>query len=427
MPNRLFAGLHDVTKKESAESRDNKTANQALVSSALKDRALAAAAEGITISDTSLPDNPLIYVNSGFEQMTGYSAADVLGKNCRFLQGADTDKATAEKIRQAIGHEIPCITELLNYRKDGSTFWNRLSITPVKNQQGKTTHFIGVQSDITERKKAEESLLKTKQQLEESNQVMKNALHSAAHIQRALLPAAAICTPSVHIEGRLIASEELAGDIFNYFWLDAAHLACYVLDVVGHGLPAALLSVTLSHFLSPTSSKSCVFSSVLGQADKLVALPPSQVAEELNKLFRVNEKTVQFFTILYGILDTEKQTFQFVSAGHPSVIRQTAQGKTDVHYASGYPVGLTERPQYQDTMIDLQPWDRLFVYSDGLTESQNPQGQMLEEAGLISILDRYRHIDVHKALDKIIQDIQAFTGEAKSRDDLSILAIQIKP
>ena len=93
----------------------------------LKDRALAAAAEGITISDPSLPDNPLIYVNSGFERITGYPAAAVLGKNCRFLQGPDTDPEAAAIIRQAVIEETECTVEILNYRRDGSSFWNRLS------------------------------------------------------------------------------------------------------------------------------------------------------------------------------------------------------------------------------------------------------------------------------------------------------------
>jgi PAS domain S-box-containing protein len=396
------------------------------LSSALKDRALASAAEGITISDISLPDNPLIYVNSGFEQMTGYSAHDVLGKNCRFLQGVNTDKTAAEEIRQAIRQERPCVTELLNYRKDGSVFWNRLSITPVKNNQGQTTHFVGVQSDITQRREAQEALLKTKEQIEGANKEMKKALHSAAVIQEALLPARPICTSSIHIEGRMIACDELAGDIFNYFWLDATHLGCYVLDVVGHGVSAALLSVTLSHFLSPVSSKSCVFSSVLGESNKPVALPAWQVAEELNKVFRVNEKTVQFFTILYGIFDTEKNTFQFVSAGHPCLICQSADGTTRAQYASGYPIGLSEKPEYKDTLIYLQPGDRLFVYSDGLTETQNAQGQMLGENGLIRILDKYRNLTIHKTLNSIIDDVSSYSGQTRFKDDVSILALQVK-
>jgi PAS domain S-box-containing protein len=115
----------------------------------LKDSALASAAEGITISDFTKPDNPLIYANKGFETLTGYSAKKVLGHNCRFLQGPETDPATAEQIREAIKAEKPCTVEILNYRKDGTTFWNRLSITPVRDKNKRTTHFIGVQSDIT--------------------------------------------------------------------------------------------------------------------------------------------------------------------------------------------------------------------------------------------------------------------------------------
>src|ERR1035437_7622210 len=99
----------------------------------LKDRALAASAEGITIADASIPDNPLIYANAGFERLTGYSVADVLGRNCRFLQGPGTDPATVDTLRAAIREKREVTVQLLNYRKDGTPFWNRLSITPVQN------------------------------------------------------------------------------------------------------------------------------------------------------------------------------------------------------------------------------------------------------------------------------------------------------
>ena len=97
---------------------------------ALKDRALDVAAEGVTIADARLPDRPLIYVNEGFERVTGYPAAEVLGRNCRFLQGPDTDPAAVAEIRAAVAGERECVVEILNYRKDGTPFWNRLSITP---------------------------------------------------------------------------------------------------------------------------------------------------------------------------------------------------------------------------------------------------------------------------------------------------------
>ena len=119
----------------------------------LKDRALAETAEGITISDNLQKDNPIIYANKGFERLTGYSRENVLGKNCRFLQGEKTDPKTIEKIRKSIRGNKPCSVEILNYCKDGTPFWNLLSIAPIRDESGNVTNFLGIQSDITKRKK----------------------------------------------------------------------------------------------------------------------------------------------------------------------------------------------------------------------------------------------------------------------------------
>jgi len=108
-------------------------------------------AGGITISDARKPDQPLIYVNSGFECLSGYSAAELLGKNCHFLQGADTDQAEIAVLRAALKNGKDCKVTLRNYRKDGSMFWNELSLTAVSDADGNLTHFIGIQHDITDR------------------------------------------------------------------------------------------------------------------------------------------------------------------------------------------------------------------------------------------------------------------------------------
>ena len=107
----------------------------------LKDRALASSAEGITIADAGLPDNPLIYANAGFEKLTGYSVAEVIGRNCRFLQGPGTNPEAVEELRTAIRNKRAVTVILLNYRKDGTPFWNRLAITPVRDAAGAVTHF----------------------------------------------------------------------------------------------------------------------------------------------------------------------------------------------------------------------------------------------------------------------------------------------
>ncbi|BBL80775.1 hypothetical protein RxyAA322_26290 [Rubrobacter xylanophilus] len=122
----------------------------------LLDRAVAASSGGVVITDPNLPDNPIIYVNPAFERMTGYSRREVLGRNCRFLQREDRGQAELEVLRRAIAERRDCRVVLRNYRRDGSMFWNELYVSPVYDEEGRLVNFVGVQNDITERKRMEE-------------------------------------------------------------------------------------------------------------------------------------------------------------------------------------------------------------------------------------------------------------------------------
>lgn len=124
----------------------------------LFNQAISACRNGIIITDATQPDHPIIYVNKAFEKTTGYLASEVQGKNCRFLQGEDRDQANLDIIRNALKNQEDCLTLLRNYRRDGTLFWNEVSIYPVQDSTGKVTHYIGIQNEITERKKIEEAL-----------------------------------------------------------------------------------------------------------------------------------------------------------------------------------------------------------------------------------------------------------------------------
>ncbi|MEG4250170.1 PAS domain S-box protein [Microcoleus sp. Pol10D4] len=121
----------------------------------LLERAIAASSNSILIADARRPDIPIIYCNPAFEKLTGYSAQEVIGRNCRFLQGPDTDQAELDKLRSSLrsGTEIQVV--LKNYRKDKTPFWNELMVSPILDNEGKLTHFIGVQNDISKRVAAE--------------------------------------------------------------------------------------------------------------------------------------------------------------------------------------------------------------------------------------------------------------------------------
>lgn len=124
----------------------------------LQQRALEEINEGIFFTDALQPDDPIVYVNPAFERLTGYRLSEALGKNCRFLQGPKTELAAAEKLQQAIAERRPCSVELLNYRADGTTFWNAVSIAPLHDERGRVTHFVGVQFDVGQRRFLEEQL-----------------------------------------------------------------------------------------------------------------------------------------------------------------------------------------------------------------------------------------------------------------------------
>ena len=113
---------------------------------------------GITLSDPDQQDNPIVYANEAFELITGYSREEIVGHNCRFLQGEDRDQAGIEKIREAIREEKQVTVTLRNYRKDGTLFYNQFSIRPLFDRQGRLVYYLGIQYDVTNQVEAEEEL-----------------------------------------------------------------------------------------------------------------------------------------------------------------------------------------------------------------------------------------------------------------------------
>ncbi len=112
--------------------------------------------DGIVVAEQEGDDNILIYVNPAFERLTGYHSDDILYQDCRFLQAGDREQAGLAAIRQAVKDNRPCRQIIRNYRKDGSPFWNELSITPVFNEGDQLTYYIGIQKDVTEQVEATE-------------------------------------------------------------------------------------------------------------------------------------------------------------------------------------------------------------------------------------------------------------------------------
>jgi len=123
--------------------------------------------DGIVVAEQEGDDNILIYANPAFERLTGYSADDILYQDCRFLQAGDRQQAGLDAIREAAKEKRPCRQVIRNYRKDGSVFWNELSITPVFNEADQLTYFIGIQKDVSAQVAAEQRIGELEAELSE--------------------------------------------------------------------------------------------------------------------------------------------------------------------------------------------------------------------------------------------------------------------
>lgn len=121
---------------------------------------LDACVNGVTLSDPDLPDNPIVYANKAFEEISGYSHEEIAGRNCRFLQGEDRDQDGLQTIREALKRNEPCVVTLRNYRKNGELFFNRLAIRPLLDREGRVIYYLGVQYDVTHQVRAREEIEK---------------------------------------------------------------------------------------------------------------------------------------------------------------------------------------------------------------------------------------------------------------------------
>ena len=141
----------------------------------------------MVITDPRQPDNPIVFVNEAFQDLTGYPRDEIIGRNCRFLQGPDTDRDAVALLRAGIGAQEPVTVDLLNYRKDGGTFWNALYVSPVRSDDGEVVFYFASQLDVTERVDAQAALSAQNAVIEEQVRIRTADLQAALEAQTLLM------------------------------------------------------------------------------------------------------------------------------------------------------------------------------------------------------------------------------------------------
>ncbi len=253
-------------------------------------------------------------------------------------------------------------------------------------------------------------------QLQETYDQICVDLKAAAKIQRNLLP------PPGHIERvqfdwRFYPSNFVAGDIFNCFLLGQDYVGFYQLDVAGHGVSSALLSFSLYHHLSPSISRG----SLLDENNR--PLLPARVLAQLNHHFQSPDVT-HYFTMIYGYLHMPTGHVRLAQAGHPPLLVLRRDGRVESYGEGSLPLGIFEDVEYEDMAFMLGAGERLFMYSDGLIECDNNQGEMFSQERLRAILENKSGLPLEELLQILENELVEWRSENFFADDMTFLALE---
>ncbi len=266
-------------------------------------------------------------------------------------------------------------------------------------------------------------LEETNAQLSTVNGRMSRDLLAAAKIQETFLPSKVLRVPGVNFAWIYQPCDELAGDGLSIIPLGDGNIGLYILDVSGHGVASALLSVTLSRLLSPPSEPSSILVRD-GDRGRIDSAPPVEIAARLNQLFPFDAATEQLTTMIYGILNPATGEFRYVSAGHPGPVHLPCRGDPVILESEGFPIGLADE-DYEERTVCLAAGDRLYLYSDGVPEAMNPAGDQFGNARLLEAIAQSRSEPLQESVATLLGGIMRWHGSERPHDDISILAVEV--
>jgi len=328
------------------------------------DRALAATNSGIVIADATADGFPLTYVNAAFERLTGYAAAECVGRNCRFLQGPGTDPAAVEELRAALREGRESHTILLNHRADGTSFYNELRLAPVHDDRGRMVQVIGVQNDVTalveRERRLEAERDRARSSLEQAGAVIARQDRQLAELralQEALTPGEPPHRPHLDLASCFMPAEAgVAGDFYLVAPGPGDATVLVVGDVMGHGIDAARRATFVRAALA-------TFARFTDDPVRLLELANTSLIER-------GGTSAEFVTAVCATYRPSTRRLQWAVAGHPAPIAlDTAEPVGELERV-GRPLGIDLDLGATAAEVRLEAGEGVLLFTDGLPEAR---------------------------------------------------------
>lgn len=267
-------------------------------------------------------------------------------------------------------------------------------------------------------------------ELQTANVALKSAyerietdVRAAAWMQQNLLPARELQTQGISCNWCFRPSSYLSGDIFNFFPVDDRHVGFYLLDVSGHGVPAAMRSVALSLVLTPDGAHDTPVKRYDAGCGEFNVVYPGDVISELNKRFQTKDD--KYFTMSYGVLDSSSCVLHLAQAGNPNPVLIERGGHVKTLSNGGMPVGLWPEMEFDSVEVPFTRGSRLILYSDGVSECANANHEEFGDARLLAYLSSTADRPLDEVLNGLERELESWHGSAEFEDDVSLLALEL--
>ena len=245
-------------------------------------------------------------------------------------------------------------------------------------------------------------------------------LEAGATLQRNLLPPTSLEINGYRFEWIYKPCSVVSGDILNVMEMEDDHISFYLVDVSGHGVPSALLTFSVNMILGSDSRDiNPIYNTHTNEL-----LSTGSVLCELNERYQLDEDTSQYFTIVYGLLNTLTGDFQIAQAGHPPPVLLDAKSNGQLIGDGGFPIGWLPVLDYDEVSTYIEPGGRLLLYTDGISECTNPDGEMYGNERLKEYMEQTAHLPLKDSLEGIIDKLMIWSDNKPFDDDVSMLAVE---